>query len=164
MPDTAKLASPPSGVLKKPSQTGTAGETKEEWISMDKNNKQDNNKDSGGGKDSNTVSAVKGGKQSRFQVAKVDFAKGSKDEDRHSSSDEDDHAGGHGGGGGGVYSNSSYDTHNMRSLHHYTREALPRLDHYRNVMSVHGHMNRPTLDELHNATLSLLPEKEEWFL
>lgn len=76
-------------------------------------------------------------------------------------SDEDDHAGGHGGGGGcagGMY-NNSYDTHNIRSLHHYTREALPRLDHYRNVMSVHGHMNRPTLDELHNATLSLLPEK-----
>ena len=47
----------------------------------------------------------------------------------------------------------------MRSLHQYTREALPRLDHYRNVMSVHGHMDRPTLDELHNATLSLLPEK-----
>lgn len=68
-------------------------------------------------------------------------------------SDEDEQP-----GGGGNYSNS-YDTHNMRSLHQYTREALPRLDHYRNVMSVHGHMDRPTLDELHNATLSLLPEK-----
>lgn len=88
MPDTAKLASPPPGVLKKPNSSGAAvaaNEGKEEWIAMDKNNKQDNNKESPGAKDSNTVTAGKGGKQSRFQVAKVDFAKGSKDEDRHSS-------------------------------------------------------------------------------
>lgn len=77
MPDTAK--SQPPGVLKKPSQSGAAGESKEEWISMD------SNKENSGGKDSNTASTGKGGKQSRFQVAKVDFAKGSKDEDRHSS-------------------------------------------------------------------------------
>ena len=33
-----------------------------------------------------------------------------------------------------------------------TREALPRLDNYRNILSVHvGH--RPTLDELHNNTI-----------
>ncbi|XP_022249668.1 solute carrier family 12 member 2-like isoform X1 [Limulus polyphemus] len=50
--------------------------------------------------------------------------------------------------------NSTYDTHNVRSLCHYTREALPNVDHYRNVMSVHGHMIRPTLDELHHATLT----------
>ncbi|XP_018323226.1 bumetanide-sensitive sodium-(potassium)-chloride cotransporter isoform X2 [Agrilus planipennis] len=34
-----------------------------------------------------------------------------------------------------------------------TREALPRLDNYRNIMSFQA-ANRPTLDELHNATLS----------
>ncbi|KAH9370388.1 hypothetical protein HPB48_018580 [Haemaphysalis longicornis] len=42
-----------------------------------------------------------------------------------------------------------YDTVNVKSLLHYTHEALPRVDHYRNVMSVHGHISRPTLDELH---------------
>lgn len=42
-----------------------------------------------------------------------------------------------------------YDTMNVKSLVHYTHEALPRVDHYRNVMSVHGHISRPTLDELH---------------
>lgn len=35
---------------------------------------------------------------------------------------------------------------------HLTREALPRLDNYRNIMSLQA-ANRPTLDELHNATL-----------
>ncbi|KAH8040340.1 hypothetical protein HPB51_010120 [Rhipicephalus microplus] len=42
-----------------------------------------------------------------------------------------------------------YDTVNVKSLLHYTHEALPRVDHYRNIMSVHGHVSRPTLDELH---------------
>lgn len=36
---------------------------------------------------------------------------------------------------------------------HFTREALPRLDNYRNIMSIHA-AYRPTLDELHNATLT----------
>ncbi|XP_076355508.1 solute carrier family 12 member 2-like isoform X1 [Tachypleus tridentatus] len=58
--------------------------------------------------------------------------------------------------------NSTYDTHNVRSLHHYTREALPNVAHYRNVMSVHGHMIRPTLDELHNATLTLGLDKSPY--
>lgn len=35
---------------------------------------------------------------------------------------------------------------------HFTREALPRLDNYRNMMSIQA-AYRPTLDELHNATL-----------
>jgi solute carrier family 12 sodium/potassium/chloride transporter 2 len=35
---------------------------------------------------------------------------------------------------------------------HLTREALPRLDNYRNIMSLQA-ANRPTLDELHNSTL-----------
>lgn len=36
---------------------------------------------------------------------------------------------------------------------HFTREALPRLDNYRNIMSIQA-AYRPTLDELHNATLT----------
>lgn len=38
------------------------------------------------------------------------------------------------------------------SCRHFTREALPRLDNYRNMMSIQA-AYRPTLDELHNATL-----------
>lgn len=39
-----------------------------------------------------------------------------------------------------------------KSLRHMTREALPRLDNYRNILSIQaGH--RPTLEELHNATI-----------
>lgn len=39
-----------------------------------------------------------------------------------------------------------------KSLRHLTREALPRLDNYRNILSIQaGH--RPTLDELHNDTI-----------
>lgn len=36
---------------------------------------------------------------------------------------------------------------------HFTREALPRLDNYRNILSVQA-VYRPTLDDLHNATMS----------
>ncbi|XP_050296584.1 bumetanide-sensitive sodium-(potassium)-chloride cotransporter [Anthonomus grandis grandis] len=39
-----------------------------------------------------------------------------------------------------------------KSLRHLTREALPRVDNYRNIMSLQA-ANRPTLDELHNDTL-----------
>lgn len=99
-------------------------------------------------------------KQSRFQVAKVDFAV-EKHSDDESSNEEDDHdQDADGQPDGQSWNACSYDTHNVRSLRHYTREALPRLDHYRNIMSVHGHMERPTLDELHNATLSLLPDQK----
>lgn len=41
----------------------------------------------------------------------------------------------------------------MAVFRHLTREALPRLDNYRNIMSIQA-ANRPTLDDLHNATLS----------
>lgn len=44
------------------------------------------------------------------------------------------------------------DTRYGRSFRHMTREALPRLDNYRNILSVRG-AQRPTLDELHNATM-----------
>lgn len=37
-----------------------------------------------------------------------------------------------------------------RSFRHFTREALPRVDNYRNIMSIHA-AYRPTLDELHDA-------------
>lgn len=43
--------------------------------------------------------------------------------------------------------NSIYETKTLSS--HLTREAAPRVDHYRNMASVHGHISRPTLDELH---------------
>lgn len=105
--------------------------------------------------------------KSRFQVAKVDYV------NEAMAPDEDDEdvpgtptavaAASMGGGGGPqclVTSASTsptelanygtvYDTVNVKSLLHYTHEALPRVDHYRNVMSVHGHISRPTLDELH---------------
>lgn len=39
-----------------------------------------------------------------------------------------------------------------KSFRYFTREALPRLDNYRNILSIQaGH--RPTLEELHNATI-----------
>ncbi|GFY52978.1 solute carrier family 12 member 2 [Trichonephila inaurata madagascariensis] len=100
-------------------------------------------------------------KHSRFQVAKVDFAsdtpkcKFANDADaaeRQPLTDSVSNADG----------DRSYDTHNVRSLRHYTREALPRADHYRNVMSVHGQLNRPTLDELHDPSLSTSPDHKEW--
>lgn len=48
---------------------------------------------------------------------------------------------------------SNQDTKIYKSFRHFTREALPRLDNYRNILSIQA-QNRPTLDELHNATLS----------
>ncbi|KAH8397425.1 hypothetical protein KR222_003677 [Zaprionus bogoriensis] len=47
---------------------------------------------------------------------------------------------------------NDYDTKYGKSFRHFTREALPRLDNYRNMMSIQA-AYRPTLDELHNATL-----------
>ncbi|XP_076252109.1 sodium chloride cotransporter 69 isoform X2 [Rhynchophorus ferrugineus] len=44
-----------------------------------------------------------------------------------------------------------------KSLRHMTREALPRLDNYRNIMSIQA-ANRPTLDELYNSTLPKLEQ------
>lgn len=40
-----------------------------------------------------------------------------------------------------------------KSLRNMTREALPRLDNYRNIMSIQA-AHRPTLDELHHSTLN----------
>ncbi|KAJ8714745.1 hypothetical protein PYW07_002970 [Mythimna separata] len=52
------------------------------------------------------------------------------------------------------------DTKYGKSFRHFTREALPRLDNYRNVLSLHA-APRPTLDELHNASLSRKPQTLE---
>uniref|UniRef100_A0A2M4CSL5 Putative k+/cl-cotransporter kcc1 n=1 Tax=Anopheles darlingi TaxID=43151 RepID=A0A2M4CSL5_ANODA len=40
-----------------------------------------------------------------------------------------------------------------RSFRHFTREALPRMDNYRNILSFQGNQ-RPTLDELHDASIT----------
>lgn len=47
------------------------------------------------------------------------------------------------------YSDCSQRLH----FRHYTREALPRMDNYRDILSVQA-VYRPTLDDLHNATMS----------
>ena len=39
-----------------------------------------------------------------------------------------------------------------KSLRNMTREALPRMDNYRNILSIQA-VHRPSLDELHNPTL-----------
>lgn len=86
-------------------------------------------------------------KKDRFQVDKVNDA-GDDDDDF----DDEDY------GNEELYGSSGagYETKNLKSFRHYTREALPRVDHYRNAESVHGYMARPTLDELHGtqATVS----------
>ncbi|KAF5270292.1 hypothetical protein FQA39_LY08403 [Lamprigera yunnana] len=48
--------------------------------------------------------------------------------------------------------NSESDAKYIKSFRQMTREALPRLENYRNIMSFQA-ANRPTLDDLHNATL-----------
>src|SRR5665811_449311 len=44
-----------------------------------------------------------------------------------------------------------YDTRYGKSLGQLTREALPKLDNYRDLLSIHAGQ-RPTLEELHNQT------------
>ncbi|XP_067144438.1 solute carrier family 12 member 2-like isoform X2 [Centruroides vittatus] len=105
------------------------------WIEMDK--KDDNLKP-----------------PSRFKVAKVDFDVENQDQSVADDRNEE-----------GTYQlqlthnsnySNSYDTHNLKSLRQYTREALPRLDHYRNILSIHAHISRPTLDELHLGNGSIV--------
>lgn len=55
---------------------------------------------------------------------------------------------------------ASSDDNKYKSFRQLTREALPRLDNYRNIMSVRVAC-RPTLDELHNCDMA---EKVFWFL
>ncbi|RWS30581.1 solute carrier family 12 member 2-like protein [Leptotrombidium deliense] len=95
-------------------------------------------------------SLVVGNNRSRFQVAKVDFAN---IPEASISETGDDKSSGAGTQSPSHHSidYSTYDTHNVRSLRHYTREPLPRASHYRDVRSIHRHLDRPTLDDLlHN--------------
>lgn len=48
--------------------------------------------------------------------------------------------------------NSIYDTKYGKSFRHFTREALPKLENYRNMMSIQA-AYRPTLDELHDSAI-----------
>ncbi|XP_018915712.2 bumetanide-sensitive sodium-(potassium)-chloride cotransporter [Bemisia tabaci] len=79
-------------------------------------------------------------KQTRFQVNRVgdDGDGGGADEVEH---EEHDHLMDYEQEGGYA-----------KSFRHLTREALPRMDNYRNIMSIQA-AYRPTLDELHNQTL-----------
>ncbi|XP_063232957.1 bumetanide-sensitive sodium-(potassium)-chloride cotransporter isoform X2 [Bacillus rossius redtenbacheri] len=83
-------------------------------------------------------------KRTRFQVNRVDGEEDTplKDGEEGSENDEDD----------AEDNASGYDTRYAKSFRHFTREALPRMDNYRNIMSIQA-AYRPTLDELHNATL-----------
>lgn len=59
-----------------------------------------------------------------------------------------------------TYATINEQTKYGKSLRHFTREALPRLDNYRNILSIQaGH--RPTLEELHNATIQDKPQLEK---
>ena len=83
----------------------------------------------------------------RFKVAKVNSTnQEDSSDDRDSDSEADnDSLRAH------MYATAGYDTKNLKSFKHYTREALPRVDNYRNITSIHGHSERPTLDELHGV-------------
>uniref|UniRef100_T1JEV4 Bumetanide-sensitive sodium-(Potassium)-chloride cotransporter n=1 Tax=Strigamia maritima TaxID=126957 RepID=T1JEV4_STRMM len=83
--------------------------------------------------------------QSRFHVAKVDFVGDQTNDERDNENNDDNQMTTHSG-------STNYDTHYLKSLRHLTREALPRIDHYRNLMSVHA-ANRPTLEELHSESI-----------
>lgn len=99
-----------------------------------------------------------GGK--RFQVDKVDdheLAEADFDEDvlGEEEEDDDDHD-------DPQFPLSTYGTRSSMSLMRYTREALPRLDNYRNTLSVHSRVSRPTLDELrHTDTIGSQYNKGE---
>uniref|UniRef100_A0A0A9WLJ8 Bumetanide-sensitive sodium-(Potassium)-chloride cotransporter n=1 Tax=Lygus hesperus TaxID=30085 RepID=A0A0A9WLJ8_LYGHE len=75
------------------------------------------------------------GRKARFQVNRVDSSGEDADEmDRLCDADEE------------------YLGSYAKSFRHFTREALPRMDNYRNIMSIQA-AARPTLEELHNETL-----------
>lgn len=91
----------------------------------------------------------------RFQVAKVTNSNAGTGEgkDAHEDSDDrdDDSEADNDSLRANMYATAGYDTRNLKSFKHYTREALPRVDNYRNMASIHGHSERPTLDELHGV-------------
>lgn len=88
----------------------------------------------------------------RFQVAKVNSNPGDEDssDDRNSDSEADNDS-----LRANIYATAGYDTRNLKSFKHYTREALPRVDNYRNMTSIHGYAERPTLDELHGVQTTI---------
>lgn len=92
---------------------------------------------------------------SRFHVAPVDDSSNQTDDERDEFSSP---VGSFAQRTFGNNSTTMYDTRNLKSLRHYTRDALPRADHYRNILSVHGHLSRPTLDELHGVQTSVMLE------
>jgi len=55
---------------------------------------------------------------------------------------------------------NQYTYWNQKSLGQLTREALPKYDHYRDITSVHAEQ-RPTLDELHDATFHEKPLRKD---
>ncbi|XP_059486836.1 solute carrier family 12 member 1 [Neocloeon triangulifer] len=86
-------------------------------------------------------------KRTRFQVNRVDTTNADEGEMQKltSNPDQDDQP-------DAADMSTGYDTKYAKSFRHFTREALPRLDNYRNIMSIQA-AYRPTLDELHNATV-----------
>ncbi|XP_065334078.1 bumetanide-sensitive sodium-(potassium)-chloride cotransporter isoform X1 [Cloeon dipterum] len=86
-------------------------------------------------------------RRTRFQVNRVDTTNADEDEMQKltSNPDQDDQP-------DAADMSTGYDTKYAKSFRHFTREALPRLDNYRNIMSIQA-AYRPTLDELHNATV-----------
>ena len=92
---------------------------------------------------------------SRFHVALVDDSSNQTDDER------DEFSSPVGSFAQRTFGNNSttlYDTRNLKSFRQYTRDALPRADHYRNILSVHGHLSRPTMDELHGIQASVMLE------
>ncbi|XP_013401253.1 solute carrier family 12 member 1 [Lingula anatina] len=105
-------------------------------------------------KDDSDIQDSKNKQKSRFKVNKVEFK-----EDKETVPDND------AGGGDHVESlspptsplisdsynsHSFYDTHNLKTFGHNTNEALPHVDHYRNLLSTTQALkSRPTLQELH---------------
>ncbi|CAG0881632.1 unnamed protein product [Darwinula stevensoni] len=59
----------------------------------------------------------------------------------------------------GIPLTSTYDTRYLKSLRHLTREVFPREYHYRNMQSIEAEYQRPTLDELHAATVVHKPKE-----
>lgn len=97
-------------------------------------------------------------KKTRFQVKKIDFNLSDQKKDK-----EEEQSSTHSTESGeqteelGDKNGASYETQYLKSLRNYTREALPRVAHYRNTLTMHTHHDRPTLEELHNPSVTLSP-------
>eukprot|EP00106_Octopus_bimaculoides_P018541 XP_014785983.1 PREDICTED: solute carrier family 12 member 1-like [Octopus bimaculoides] len=59
-----------------------------------------------------------------------------------------------------TYRTHSYDTSNLKTFGGNTHEAIPHLDHYRNLLSTTAALkSRPTLQELHEGKLPTMFKK-----